>query len=92
MLSNRRLGGRILEILMKGVSTRHYREVIPQMAETVGGSAEGESRDSGLRLLGQVRLPRIFFYPFRHQIVGPSQWIATCYGLGSDWPLLFKFS
>ena len=29
-----RLGGRILEILMKGVSTRHYQEVIPQMAET----------------------------------------------------------
>jgi len=45
MLSNSRLGGRILEILMKGVSTRHYREVIPQMAETVGVSKSQVSRE-----------------------------------------------
>jgi putative transposase len=45
MLNNSRLGGRILEILMKGVSTRHYREVIPQMAETVGVSKSQVSRE-----------------------------------------------
>jgi len=45
MLNNNRLGGRILEILMKGVSTRHYREVIPQMAETVGVSKSQVSRE-----------------------------------------------
>ena len=45
MLSNRRRGGRILEILMKGVSTRHYQEVIPQMAETVGVSKSQVSRE-----------------------------------------------
>jgi putative transposase len=45
MLRNSRLGGRILEILMKGVSTRHYQEVIPQMAETVGVSKSQVSRE-----------------------------------------------
>jgi transposase-like protein len=45
MLGNSRLGGRILEILMKGVSTRHYQEVIPQMAETVGVSKSQVSRE-----------------------------------------------
>jgi putative transposase len=45
MLSNSRLGGRILEILMKGVSTRNYQEVIPQMAETVGVSKSQVSRE-----------------------------------------------
>lgn len=45
MLSNTRLGSRILEILMKGVSTRHYQKVIPQMAETVGVSKSQVSRE-----------------------------------------------
>ena len=45
MLRNSRLGGRILEILMKGVSTRNYQEVIPQMAETVGVSKSQVSRE-----------------------------------------------
>ncbi len=33
---NSQLGGRILEILMMGVSTRHYQQILPQMAESVG--------------------------------------------------------
>ena len=42
---NSRLGQRILEILMKGVSTRNYQEVIPDMAETVGVSKSQISRE-----------------------------------------------
>lgn len=45
MLNNSRLGQRILEILMKGVSTRHYQTVIPEMAETVGVSKSQISRE-----------------------------------------------
>ena len=45
MLSNSRLGQRILEILMKGVSTRNYKTVIPEMAETVGVSKSQISRE-----------------------------------------------
>lgn len=36
---------RILEILMRNVSTRSYRHVIPQMAETVGVSKSSVSRE-----------------------------------------------
>ena len=39
------LGRRMLEILMMGVSTRNYRRVIPQMAETVGVSKSNVSRE-----------------------------------------------
>lgn len=45
MQMNSRLGHRILEILMKGVSTRNYQDVIPQMAETVGVSKSQVSRE-----------------------------------------------
>ena len=45
MLNNSRLGQRILEILMKGVSTRNYKTVIPEMAETVGVSKSQISRE-----------------------------------------------
>jgi len=38
MLMNSALGRRILEILMRGVSNRNYREILPQMAQTVGVS------------------------------------------------------
>ena len=34
MITNSRLGSRIMEILMKGVSTRKYQEILPQMADT----------------------------------------------------------
>lgn len=45
ILENSRLGRRMLEILMMGVSTRNYHRVIPQMAETVGVSKSNVSRE-----------------------------------------------
>jgi transposase-like protein len=45
MQADGRLGRRILEILMRGVSTRAYREVLPEMAETVGISKSEVSRE-----------------------------------------------
>ena len=41
-----RLGERMLDILLHGVSTRHYREVISPMAETVGVSKSSVSRQT----------------------------------------------
>jgi transposase-like protein len=38
------MGSRMLEILMRGVSTRNYKEVIPAMAESVGISKSAVSR------------------------------------------------
>ena len=38
-------GGRMLEILMRGVSTRDYARVLPEMAETVGVSKSAVSRE-----------------------------------------------
>jgi len=38
MQNDSRLGQRMSEILMRGVSTRNYRQVLPEMAETVGVS------------------------------------------------------
>jgi putative transposase len=46
MRSNERLGGRMLEILLRGVSTRQYRGVLPEMAETVGVSRSSVSREA----------------------------------------------
>jgi transposase-like protein len=49
-----RLGERMLEILLAGVSTRRYKQVLPKMAETVGVSKSSVSRESieaGERLL-----------------------------------------
>lgn len=40
------LGQRMLDILLHGVSTRRYREVIPEMAETVGVSKSTVSRQT----------------------------------------------
>ncbi len=45
MLGNSRLGRRMLEILLHGVSTRNYRKVLPQMAETVAVSKSNLSRE-----------------------------------------------
>jgi putative transposase len=39
-----RLGARMLDILMRGVSTHQYRSVIPEMADTVGVSKSSVSR------------------------------------------------
>ena len=45
MAANGRITSRILEILMKGVSTRNYKEILPEMAETVGVSKSQISRE-----------------------------------------------
>jgi putative transposase len=45
MLGNSRLSRRILEILLHGISTRNYRKVLPQMAETVAVSKSNISRE-----------------------------------------------
>src|SRR3974390_656256 len=45
MLGNSRLGRRILEILLAGVSTRNYRKILPEMAETVAVSKSNLSRE-----------------------------------------------
>src|SRR5687768_18434902 len=39
-----RLSARMLDILMRGVSNRQYKGVIPQMADTVGVSKSSVSR------------------------------------------------
>jgi putative transposase len=45
MVMNSRLGSRILEILMKGVSTRKYKDILPEMVDTVGVSKSQISRE-----------------------------------------------
>jgi len=45
MQTNSRLGQRILSILMQGISSRSYKEVLPKMAETVGVSKSNVSRE-----------------------------------------------
>ena len=45
MAANSTLGSRILDILMKGVSTRKYKQILPEMAETVGVSKSQLSRE-----------------------------------------------
>ncbi len=44
MRTHSRIGGRMLDILMRGVSTRNYGQVLPEMAETVGVSKSQVSR------------------------------------------------
>jgi transposase-like protein len=44
MRTHSRIGGRMLDILMRGVSTRNYAQVLPEMAETVGVSKSQVSR------------------------------------------------
>lgn len=44
MQTDSRLGKRMLEILMLGISTRDYRKVLPEMAETVGVAKSSVSR------------------------------------------------
>jgi transposase-like protein len=45
MRTHPRLGQRMLEILMHGVSTRNYRQVLPEMADTVGVAKSSVSRE-----------------------------------------------
>jgi transposase-like protein len=57
MRKDGRLADRMLEILINGVSTRRYEQVIPEMAETVGVSKSQVSRESieaGERLLKEL--------------------------------------
>jgi putative transposase len=44
--SNSRLGSRMLDILLRGVSTRQYQQVLPEMAQTVGVSKSSVSREA----------------------------------------------
>lgn len=44
--TNSRLASRMLDILLHGVSTRHYRQVLPEMAQTVGVSKSSVSREA----------------------------------------------
>jgi len=44
--SDQKLGSRMLEILLRGVSTRQYRAVLPEMAETAGVSRSSVSREA----------------------------------------------
>ena len=44
MHNGQQMGARMLEILMRGVSTRNYQEVIPTLAETVGVFKSAVSR------------------------------------------------
>src|SRR5207247_331906 len=46
MQADGKLGSRMLEILLRGVSTRQYAKVLPQMAETVGVSRSSVSREA----------------------------------------------
>src|SRR2546427_12047092 len=46
MQAGGKLGSRMLEILLRGVSTRQYAKVLPQMAETVGVSRSSVSREA----------------------------------------------
>jgi len=45
LASDARLGERMLRILLAGVSTRSYKDVIPEMADTVGVSKSSVSRE-----------------------------------------------
>lgn len=46
MRKEEELGSRMLEILLRGVSTRQYRAVLPEMAETVRVSRSSVSREA----------------------------------------------
>ena len=45
MQTSSRLGQRMLQIILAGISTRQYKEVLPQMAEAVGVSKSAVSRE-----------------------------------------------
>jgi transposase-like protein len=61
MQADSRLGRRIVEILMRGVSTRAYRDVLPEVAEAAGVSKSSVSREfidaseEGLKALAERR-------------------------------------
>ena len=65
MRANQKLGSRMLEILLRGVSTRQYGAVLPAMAETVGVSRSSGSREAmeaseeELKRLGERRFDEV---------------------------------
>jgi transposase-like protein len=65
MRSDQKLGSRMLAILLRGVSTRQYRAVLPEMAETAGVSRSSGSREAmaaseeELRRLGERHLEEL---------------------------------
>jgi len=46
MHADEKLGSRMLEILLRGVSTRQYKQVLPEMAETVGVAKSSVSQEA----------------------------------------------
>lgn len=46
MQEDGKLAGRMLEILLRGVSTRQYKRVLPEMAESVGISKSSVSAEA----------------------------------------------
>jgi transposase-like protein len=57
MQTEGKLAGRMMSILLDGVSTRKYKRVIPEMAETVGVSKSAVSRaniEAGQKLLEEL--------------------------------------
>jgi putative transposase len=46
MQDRQRMGARMLDLLMRGVTTRQYQHVIPEMAETVGVCKSSVSRET----------------------------------------------
>ena len=57
-----KLAGRMMSILLDGVSTRKYKRVIPEMAETVGVSKSAVSRanlEAGQKLLEELAERRL---------------------------------
>ena len=55
MQEDGKLAGRKLEILQRGVSTRQYQKVLPEMAETVGVSKSSVSAEAILASEEQLR-------------------------------------
>lgn len=45
-MQDARLGGRMLDVLMRGLSTRQYGRVLPEMADTCGVSKSNVSREA----------------------------------------------
>jgi len=62
MQTGGKLAGRMMSILLDGVSTRKYKRVIPEMAETVGVSKSAVSRanvEAGEKLLEELAERRL---------------------------------
>jgi putative transposase len=56
LVMNSQLGSRILSILMKGVSTRNYKTILPAMAETVSVSKSQISREFATASAQQLKI------------------------------------